>query len=289
MKTGKLSWSLSLLASLFSAPLYAETSVWKIKQGENYLFIGGTIHVLAEADYPLPAEFNRAYQHAERLVLETDIQKFQSSEFQQVMMSELTYADGRNLKSVLNAETYRALDQYCASRGIPTASLLNFKPGMVATMLTYLELQHLGLGGVGVDAYFGARAIKDQKKMGQLESVEAQLAYLSSLGQGQENEMIAYILEDIKNLPALMEEIKQTWRNGDMAGLEQVAVAPFKKDFPAAYELMMVERNNAWLPQIQAMLKTREVELILVGAMHLAGDDGLLEQLSARGYEVQKF
>ena len=106
MKTGKLSWSLSLLASLFSAPLYAETSVWKVKQGENHLFIGGTIHVLAEADYPLPAEFNRAYQLAERLVLETDIQKYQSPEFQQVMINELTYSDGRNLKSILNAKTF---------------------------------------------------------------------------------------------------------------------------------------------------------------------------------------
>jgi hypothetical protein len=289
LKTGKLSWSLSLLACLFSAPLYAETSVWKVRQGENHLFIGGTIHVLAEADYPLPAEFNRAYQRAERLVLETDMQKLQSAEFQQVMMSELTYSDGRSLKSVLNAETYRALDQYCASRGIPMASLLHFKPGMVATLLTFFELQQLGLAGIGVDAYFGARAVKDQKKIGQLESVESQLAFLSSMGQGKEDEMIAYILEDMKNLPALMEEIKQTWRNGDMRALERVAVAPFKKDFPKVYESMMVERNNAWLPQIQAMLKTGEVELILVGVMHLAGEDGLLEQLSVRGYEVQKF
>ena len=133
------------------------------------------------------------------------------------------------------------------------------------------------------------KAIKDQKNLGQLESVESQLAFLSTLGQGQEDEMIAYTLEDIKNLPTVMEEIKKTWRSGDMTALEELAVTPLKKDFPNVYQKMLVDRNNAWLPQIQAMLITGEVEFILVGSLHLAGDDGLLEQLSARGYEVQKF
>ena len=289
MKNGKLLSSLSVLLGLFSVSLVAETAVWKVSRGENHLFIGGTVHILARADYPLPAEFNLAYQGSERLVLETDMQKLQSPEFQQQMIRELAYSDGRNLKSVLSEKTFRSLEQYCTSRGIAIADLLPFKPGLVATTLAVVELRRLGLGGIGVDAYFNAKAIKDQKNLGQLESVDSQLAFLSTMGQGQEDEIIAYTLEDIKNLPTVMEEIKKTWRSGDMTALEELAVTPLKKDFPNVYQKMLVDRNNAWLPQIQAMLKTGEVEFILVGSLHLAGDDGLLEQLSARGYEVQKF
>ena len=139
MKSGILLCSLLTLVSLFSVSLNAETSVWKVKQGVNHLFIGGTVHVLAEADYPLPAEYNRAYQLSERLVLETDMQKLQSPKFQQTMLRRLTYSDGRNLKSVLSAETFQALDQYCTSRGITIANLLPFKPGMVAITLTVFE------------------------------------------------------------------------------------------------------------------------------------------------------
>ncbi len=287
MKNGKWWCSFLALVSLFFGPLYAETSVWKVSQGINHLFIGGTIHVLAEADYPLPAEFNRAYQRSERLVLETDMEKLQSPDFQQVMIRELSYSDGRNLKSVLSEETFRALDQYCISRGIPTAKLLPFKPGMVAATLTVLELQRLGFGGVGVDAYFNARAIRDQKSLGQLETVELQLDFISAMGQGQEDDLIAYTLEDIKNLPALMGKMKQSWREGDMSALKRVDIIPFKRDFPKIYQKMLVDRNNAWMPQIEAMLRTGEVEFILVGALHLAGEDGLLEQLSALGYEVE--
>ncbi len=288
MNNGKLLYPLLALVSLFSGSLYSETSVWKVSQGVNQLFIGGTIHILGAADYPLPAEFDRAYQRSDLLVLETDMEKLQDPDFQRVMMRALSYSDGRNLKSVLSAKTFQLLDNYCKSRGIPTDNLLPFKPGMVATTLTMLELQRLGLGGVGVDAYFNARAIKDRKKLGQLETVESQLAFISSMGQGQEDDLIAYTLEDINNLPALMGEMKQTWRKGDLSSLERVNIIPFKRDFPKIYQTMLVDRNNAWIPQIEAMLKTREVEFILVGALHLAGEDGLLEHLSKRGYEVEK-
>ncbi len=288
MNNGKLLYPLLALVSLFSGSLYSETSVWRVSQGANQLFIGGTIHILGAADYPLPAEFDRAYQRSDLLVLETDMEKLQDPDFQRVMMRALSYSDGRNLKSVLSAKTFQLLDNYCKSRGIPTDNLLPFKPGMVATTLTMLELQRLGLGGVGVDAYFNARAIKDRKKLGQLETVESQLAFISSMGQGQEDDLIAYTLEDINNLPALMGEMKQTWRKGDLSSLERVNIIPFKKDLPKIYQTMLVDRNNAWIPQIEAMLKTREVEFILVGALHLAGEDGLLEHLSKRGYEVEK-
>lgn len=288
MINGKLCCSILTLVTLFSGSLYSETSVWRVSHGANQLFIGGTIHILGAADYPLPAEFDYAYQQSDRLVLETDMEKLQDPDFQRVMMRALSYSDGRNLKSVLSAETFQLLEDYCNSRGIPTDNLLPFKPGMVATTLTILELQRLGLGGVGVDAYFNARAIKDRKELGQLETVESQLAFISSMGQGQEDDLIAYTLEDIKNLPALMGELKQTWRKGDLSSLERVNIIPFKRDFPKIYQTMLVDRNNAWIPQIEAMLRTREVEFILVGALHLVGEDGLLEHLSKRGYEVEK-
>jgi uncharacterized protein YbaP (TraB family) len=62
-----------------------------------------------------------------------------------------------------------------------------------------------------------------------------------------------------------------------------------RKDYPELYQQVLVERNNNWLPQIEAFLKTPETELILVGALHLAGNDGLLAQLRQRGYKVESF
>ena len=54
------------------------------------------------------------------------------------------------------------------------------------------------------------------------------------------------------------------------------------------YDELIVKRNNAWMPKIEAMLKTKQVEFILVGALHLAGEDGVLAKLASQGYSIQK-
>lgn len=279
---------LTALLFIFAFSAQASSSVWEVTKGNNKLYIGGTIHVLSTSDYPLPAAFEKAYNQSVRLVLETDMQEVQSPAFQQTMLQAMMYTDGRDLKQVLSKETYQSLAEFCASRGILLASFTKFKPGMVTMVMTVSELQRLGLSGAGVDEYFSLKAVKDQKPLGQLETAEAQIAFLSEMGSGQEDEMIAYSLRDINELPQLMASMKDAWRRGDMAQLEKIALIPLKKDFPDVYESLLVTRNNAWLPQIDAMLKTSDVELILVGALHLVGEDGLLDQLKDKGYEIRK-
>jgi uncharacterized protein YbaP (TraB family) len=287
MKTGKTLFSLSILLLAFGS--HADSPVWIVEKGGNQLFLGGTVHLLTAADYPLPAAFEKAYQQSATVVLETDMQKLQSPEFQQVMIRELQYSDGRNLKQVINRKTYAALEQFFSQRGIPMENIIGFKPGMVATMMTMVELQRLGLAGVGVDTFYSTKSINDQKNLGQLETVQTQLDFIANMGVGQEDEMLNYSLEDIERLPALMQSMKDAWRRGDMSKLKDIGITPFKNEFPEIHKALLVDRNNAWMPKIEGMLKTREVELILVGALHLAGDQGLLSQLTARGYKVRKF
>ncbi len=287
MKNGKLSCLLVFLAFISVHTVHADSPVWKIVKGENQLFIGGTIHILTKSDYPLPSTFENAYSQSAILVFETDMQKMQTPEFQKTLMSKVVYSDGRNLKMVLNEATYQKLEQHLTNRGIPMVKMMNFKPGMVALTITVIELQRLGLMGAGVDEFFNLRAIKDKKEMGQLETVDEQLALISTMGDGQENEFIAYTLRDIEKLPELMQSLKDAWRRGDNRKLKEIALTPFKKDFPDLYYELIVKRNNAWIPKIEAMLKTKDVELILVGALHLVGDDGVLAQLAARGYDIQ--
>ena len=288
MFIGKTLFPLYLLLLFFSLPVYAGTSVWTVEKDGNRLFIGGTVHLLTASDYPLPPAYEKAYNGSVKVVLETNMQKLQSPEFQAIMMRELSYSDGRNLEQVVNQDTYAALEQFFSKRGIPMAGIIGFKPGMVSIMMTMVELQRLGLAGIGVDAYYSTKSINDQKKLGQLETVETQIAFIASMGAGQVDEMLIYTLADIESLPELMNSMKQAWRQGNLAELKAVGITPFKNEFPDIYQALIVDRNNAWLPKIEAMVKTSEVEFVLVGALHLAGDDGLLAQLVARGYKVRQ-
>lgn len=59
---------------------------------------------------------------------------------------------------------------------------------------------------------------------------------------------------------------------------------------PETYRLLVVERNRNWMPQLVRRLadEHKDNTLVVVGAMHLLGSDGLVEQLRAKGYKVER-
>ncbi len=52
--------------------------------------------------------------------------------------------------------------------------------------------------------------------------------------------------------------------------------------YPAIFKSLLVDRNKAWLPKPEELLRTAEVEFVLVSAGHMPGSEGLLAQLRAR-------
>ncbi len=283
-----MNWFPGLLCILYSCISHADTSIWKITRDNHRLYLGGTVHVLSSSDYPLPAPYERAYQSSQRLVFETDMQKLQAPEFQQLMLQRLTYREGKTLAHVLSSQSYQKLLDYCDSRGIAITSIEVFKPGLVTVILLLNELQRLGMSGVGVDAFFHSKARQDGKALGQLETIEDQLEFLEHMGLGKEDELIEYSLSDIANLQELMKDLKRAWRVGDMAELQRVAIEPYIDEFSRTLDNLLGDRNNKWMPKIEAMLNTDEVEFILVGVLHLTGEQGLLAQLKSRGYRIEQ-
>lgn len=269
-------------------PLFAKSPIWKISKDGKILYIGGTIHFLAKEDYPLPKEFDEAYSKATKLVFETDLSKLNSPQFQQAMLQRMIFTDGRNLKQVLNEKTISQLDVYLKSRGIPLAGMLNFKPSMVSLTITVAELQRLKLADAGVDQVFFKKALEDKKSLEELETVEQQLEYLVNMGKGNEDEMIRYTIKDLEELPKILKSMKDAWRLGNDSELYNLGIKPFKKDFPEIYKSILVDRNKLWISQIENFLKDDTIEFLLVGALHLVGEDGVIEMLKNRGYVIEK-
>ena len=264
----------------------AETSLWRVSKGQQLMFIGGTVHVLSADDYPLPEAYDRAYAQADVLVFETDMQAINSAQFQQQMLQRLTYADGQTLKGALQDATYEALAAYGESRGLPMTLLDRFRPAMVSLVIVMTELQRLGIDGTGVDDHYYQRARRDGKPTRQLESAQAQLDYIAGMGRGQEDALILNSLRDAEHVSEMMREIKAAWRSGDQAQLARVGLEPMRADYPQLFQNLLVKRNNAWLSRLEQMLKAPDTKLVLVGALHLVGDEGVLAQLRERGYTI---
>ncbi len=273
-----------LLCSLLA---HAESSVWRVSKGADQLWIGGTVHLLPPAQYPLPAEFDAVYQQAGVLVLETDLSKMQDSSSAALLQQYLLYPAGTTLSSKLKVATRQQLQTLLQKHRLTLSQIEQFKPGMLVTQLTLLELQQQGFSSPGVDQHFLTQALQQNKTLKYLEAVEFQLKLLGDLGTGREDLFLQHALSDVEQSADLMDKTLRAWRAGDLTQVEQLVLAPVKVADAQTYQQMFVGRNQAWLPQIQALFGNKEQELVLVGLGHLAGSDGLLALLQQAGYQVE--
>ena len=279
----------ALLAALFvAASLHAGSSVWKVSRGGRTLFIGGTCHFLRAADLPLPPEFDLAFAEAKTVCFETDIAQLQTPDTQQKLMSQAMFTDGSTLATALSPEAWRATKEWCAQAGLPAEQLQSFKPWMLMMTIVAVETQKLDFTPEGVDAIFQKKAVAAHKGVGKLETVDEQISFITNLGSGQESALILSTFRDLKRVPAILDEMVAAWRAGDLGKIDRLLSEELRTQFPGIYTALIVRRNKAWQPKIEAMLATEPKELILVGVAHLAGKDGLLEGLKKAGCTVEQ-
>ncbi|TVP82201.1 MAG: TraB/GumN family protein [Puniceicoccaceae bacterium] len=277
-----------LLPFCLFAQVSGQSSVWEVSKGESIVYLGGTCHVLRAADFPLPPEFYQAYAAADTLVFEIAPAEIKDPGFALSLMARSRYTDGRTLKTVLSDEAYTALAQEGQALGLPIEVLDGFKPGMAVMMLSFQALTRIGVTQEGVDLHFSKLAEKDGKTIQALETAEFQIDLISTLGDGREDELVLYSLQDLAHIETFFDALIQAWRSGDVDALEKGFVTEMKAGFPEIHAAMLADRNADWVPQIQAMLKTPETEFVLVGVGHMPGSDGLLALLQNEGYHIRQ-
>lgn len=280
--TSFLCLSLLLLSSSLSA-----ASVWKVSKGDQHFYLAGTVHLLSKSDYPLPAAYDTAFNASSHLLFETDLNVLTSPAGLTKMIQQNTYSDGRTLEQVLSAGVYQRLKTYATARNMPIAAISRFKPGFAAMMLATVEMQRLGTAETGVDMHYMQLGQQQNKSIAGLETMDEHLAVLDGMNQLDPDLTISSTLDDMHKVEEQLVEMKQAWRGGDAAKLEQLFIGDLQQ-IPQLYEILLVKRNHVWMPQLQALTSTGQTTMVLVGALHLAGEDGLLQLLQQQGYAISQ-
>lgn len=273
---------------LLASSLCGQSSVWKVTRGGNTVYLGGTIHILRATDFPLPAEFDVAFAASQKLYFETDIGGMKSAEVMAKIAAEGMYTDGTTLDQALTPAAWKAAQEYCARAGIPLQQLKGMKPWLFTVTLALVELQKLGISLEGVDHHFYKLAGERGKATGELETVENHLKHIFTLGRGHESEMIAKSIDDLSDLPRVLEQTIGAWRAGNMAQLDKLMLRDIREKYPTIFKDLIADRNAHWIPKIEEMLKSQETEFVLAGVGHMPGAEGLLALLKARGCTVEQ-
>jgi hypothetical protein len=289
--TGILCALLLLLAPLAGsgqASAQEKSFLWKVRSEKNSVYILGSIHFLKKESYPLKQSIEQAFDAVSKLVLEIDLQSATPEKTRRVTLENGVFRDGTTLQQNVDKETYDLTERRARELGIDLRAMNPLKPWLVAMMLTTMKLQKLGFDpNYGVDRYLAERAKRSGKSTGGLESLEFQIGLLDGLSRRDQEMMLRETLKELDRLDQGVDQIVQLWLKGDVGSLEEWLLAGMR-EYPEVHEKIIVERNRRWLPQIEKMIAQGENTMVVVGAAHLVGREGVIELLKQRGYTVEQ-
>lgn len=268
---------------LLSSPVLAD-GVWKVSKGKQHFYLAGSIHMLGAEDYPLPPEYLQALNNSDALMLETDLEQLSSPANVKKMVALNSYPSGENLLQQLSAPLAKQLGEYCKVHNIPLEHITRFKPAFAAIMLTTTQLKAQGATAPGVDVYLQDEAKKAGKKVTGLETLQQHLAVLNELNNSGAETLIKSTMEDLTDSSEDFDAMRKAWRSGDLTQLEALYLDDLKS-YPAIYQSLIVKRNNAWVKQL-VNTQNEKPFFVVVGALHLAGKDGLIHQFKQQGYQL---
>jgi uncharacterized protein YbaP (TraB family) len=152
------------------------------------------------------------------------------------------------------------------------------------TMLQQKYFPPRGPKDVPMDMYFQHRAKSDGKKLVGLESFEVQVnALFNQFTLQRQAEMLMDFVNEKEKAEEELIVMNKSYRNGDLGKLEDLLSEQTYSKSEA--EVMLDNRNKNWIEQLPDLIKEQQT-FIAVGALHLAGENGLVNLLRKAGYTV---
>ena len=288
----RLSW---LLASLLLAGSPAQgddaghpVTMWRVTGDSNSVYLLGSIHMLREQDHPLPAVIDRAYEDADVVVMELDMDDIDPAATQAAFNKAGVLNDGTTLRDLMGEEPFLRAEQAAASIDIPLDLLARSEPWLAAMTVELMMLYRIGFNPVlGVEMTLSNRAQRDGKPIAGLETVEEQLGFLDGLPIEAQREMLLQTLLQGAALSEAIDDLVMAWRHGDTATLE-AGLLDSMGEQEALLAVLVTDRNRRWAETIATWLDDDRDYLVVVGALHLVGEDGVPALLDEAGFGIQQ-
>lgn len=297
-----------LLSSTFSVQAETPTDtaattppvplLWKVSDADNALYLLGSFHMLKPSDYPLSGDVDAALADAEVLLLELSPEEMNSPALGIAMGQAAMRTDGSKLGDRLDPQAAAQLDDWLATNaaslqkmGMTPDVLRIFEPWFGGLMISIVEMTKQGLNPkLGLDRHMAAAAAKAGIPAAGLETGAQQIALFDEMSTEAQLQMLKESLEEADSASQEIKQLHALWRAGDAQGLWAGMALEMRNEYPQLYQRINVQRNDNWIPELQARLEQPgdDDTLVVVGALHLLGEDGVVEKLRARGYTVER-
>jgi uncharacterized protein YbaP (TraB family) len=269
--------------------LLPKALLWKIEhpdiQHPSYLF--GTIHMIPKEDFFLPSGFEEAFDQADDVVFEIDLDDMSGIGSLMGMLSNLLMKDGMTLNKLLTAEEYNEVSTYFEDMGLPMFLLNKVKP-MFLSMLAEVNMDPSSMQSDDISSYemeLYGMAQESKKEVGGLETMKYQMSLFDSIPYKDQAMMLLDAVRGTKTDSDLFDQTVTLYKTQDIEAMVAM-VGESAKDESSNYETVLLHnRNQNWIPVMSNMMAAGPV-FFAVGAGHLGGEFGVIRLLKKQGYKL---
>jgi uncharacterized protein YbaP (TraB family) len=280
--------ALTVCTTSAQTPATGKSFLWKVQSGQKVLYLAGSVHALGADSYPLSTAYESAFNSSGTLVEEINLAEAEQLAAAPLLLSKGLYTDGRTFESAVAKDTATLVATRLKNTGIPMEMIRTMKPWMVMLLITAFEAQKAGLdAALGLDKYFFDKARAASKPVLALETAESQIDRFDKMPESLQEQMLRSTLTELDSQQNSVAAMINAWKTGNAAALEKMSLGSFD-GYRGAYTSLIVERNNNWVPQIEACMARPQPCFVVVGAAHLIGPDGLLTLLKKKGYQIEQ-
>ena len=284
MRTWLAALAAALLASL-PKPALAEPRVWVVRDADSEMLIFGSVHVLPPGLSWRPAALDAALRRAEDLWFELPVDAATERETARLAANLGLLPAGQSLFGLLTPADATKLVRLAQVYGVDRVTLERLKPWLAEVALASALYRKFGaVAEHGVEASVSAAAPAAVRRQA-LETPAQQLSLFDQTPLADQITSLRETMDELDHDPGRFRALIDAWIDGDMAGLERETLS-LRKASPDMFRRLITDRNAAWARTLDGRLKGRGRTVVVVGAGHLVGEDGLPTRLRALGYSV---
>jgi uncharacterized protein YbaP (TraB family) len=270
-----------------AGPARADPPMWVVRDADSELVLFGSVHLLPPGLAWRTAALDAALGRAEDLWLELPVDDAAEQQGARLAQQRMLLPKGQTLDGQLTAAGRARLRRIAPGLGLTAQQLQPLRPWMAEVTLTVALAQRAGAtSGGGVEQTLN-RDPNITARRRAFETVEQQVALFADAPAKEQAAALEQTMREIEEDPLSYERLAKAWAASDLTALQAEALDPMRKQSPALFKRLVTDRNRAWTGMIVERLRGSGRTVVVVGAGHLLGRDGLPQRLRALGYRVE--
>jgi uncharacterized protein YbaP (TraB family) len=272
---------------LTATPAAAEPPVWIVRDADSAIVLFGSVHLLPPGLDWRPDALDAALKEADDIWFELPVDAEATREAAQLAFTKGFLPEGESLNALLSPEGAKRLRETAVRLHLDMKGIDRLRPWLADVTISVAQAAGGGANGSdGVERTLMKAAPASAVRRA-FETPEEQITIFADIPLPEQIASLEQSLSDVETDPKSFDGMVGAWMAGDLAALEKGALDPMRKATPVLYERFVVERNARWAKAIEERLAGSGESVMVVGAAHLIGKEGLPAMLRARGHTVE--